>query len=116
MKLPFSPPIPAHFESNYQRLLNCLKLGGLQPKTIELYSHGVRRAGAYFNYQLNALSKPQLTDYFVHILPCHGDKCVGMFHCIKHLAGIDKFLRLAVTKKQRMVTELSRTKLTHAPH
>ena len=63
-----SPPIPAHFEPNYQRLLNCLKLGGLQPKTIELYSHGVRRAGAYFNYQLDALSKPQLTDYFVHIL------------------------------------------------
>lgn len=63
-----SPHIPAHFESNYQRLLNSLKLGGLQPKTIELYSHGVRRAGAYFDYQIDDLTKHQLTDYFVHII------------------------------------------------
>ena len=62
------PQIPAHFEQNYQRLLNCLKLGGMQPKTIGLYSHGVRRAGAYFDYRIDALSKPQLTDYFVHII------------------------------------------------
>lgn len=60
--------IPAHFEQSYQRLLNCLKLGGLQPKTIELYSHGVRRAGTFFDYQIDALTKHQLTDYFVHII------------------------------------------------
>jgi site-specific recombinase XerD len=63
-----SPHTPAHFDSNYQRLLNCLKLGGMQPKTIELYSHGVRRAAAYFDYRIDDLNKPQLTEYFVHIL------------------------------------------------
>ena len=63
-----SPQITAHFESNYQRLLNCLKLGGMQPKTIELYSHGVRRAAAYFNDQIDDLTRIQLTDYFVHVL------------------------------------------------
>jgi len=68
MKLQISPPIPDHFEPNYQRLVNCLKLGGLQPKTIELYSHGVRRAAAYFNDQIDDLTKPQLTEYFVHII------------------------------------------------
>ena len=68
LKPRISPPIPAHFESNYQRLLKCLKLGGMQPKTIEFYSHGVRRAGAYFGYRIDALSKSQLTDYFAHIL------------------------------------------------
>lgn len=62
------PQIPAHFAQSYQRLLNCLKLGGLQPKTIELYSHGVRRAGAYFDYQIDELTKLQLTEYFVHII------------------------------------------------
>jgi hypothetical protein len=61
-------PIPAHFAQNYQRLLNCLKLRGMQPKTIALYSHG---AAAYFNDQINALTKPQLTDYFVRILDTH---------------------------------------------
>ncbi|BBP00658.1 integrase [Sulfuriferula nivalis] len=64
-------PIPAHFEHNHQRLLNCLKLRGMQPKTIALYSHGVRRAAVYFNDQIDALTKPQLTDYFVRILDTH---------------------------------------------
>ena len=68
MTAQISPPIPAHFEQSYQRLLNCLKLAGMQPKTIALYSHGVRRAGAYFDYRIDALSKPQLTDYFVYII------------------------------------------------
>lgn len=63
-----TPQIPAHFEQNYQRLLNCLKLAGMQPKTIALYSHGVRRAGAYFDYRIDDLTKPQLTDYFVFII------------------------------------------------
>lgn len=62
------PHLPAHFEQNYQRLLKCLKLGGLQPSTIELYSRGVCRAGAYFDYQIDDLNKLQLTDYFVHII------------------------------------------------
>jgi site-specific recombinase XerD len=43
----------------------------MQPKTIALYSHGVRRAAAYFNDQIDALTKPQLTDYFVRILETH---------------------------------------------
>lgn len=60
--------VPAHFEQRHQHLLNCLKLAGLQPKTIELYSHGVRRAAAYFDYQLDELTKLQLTVYFVHII------------------------------------------------
>ena len=63
-----TPQIPAHFHPNHHRLLKCLKLGGLQPKTIELYSHGVRRAAAYFNDQIDDLTRLQLTDYFAHIL------------------------------------------------
>jgi len=63
-----SPHLPDHFEPNYQRLLDSLKLGGMQPKTIALYSHGVRRAAAYFNDQIDDLTKPQLTKYFVSIL------------------------------------------------
>ena len=63
-----TPPIPAHFEQSYQRLQNCLKLAGMQPKTIALYSHGVRRAGAYFDYRIDDLTRSQLTDYFVFII------------------------------------------------
>jgi site-specific recombinase XerD len=64
------PPteIPVSFAQNYERLLKRLKLRGMQPKTIESYSHGVRRAGAHFDYQIDHLSKDQLTDYFAQIL------------------------------------------------
>jgi site-specific recombinase XerD len=59
---------PQPFAQNYERLLKRLKLRGMQPKTIESYSHGVRRAGAHFKYQIDDLSRDQLTDYFAQIL------------------------------------------------
>jgi site-specific recombinase XerD len=57
----FSQP----FATQYDTLLKCLKLRGMQPKTIESYSHGVRRAASYFAYKIDALTREQLTDYFV---------------------------------------------------
>lgn len=60
--------IPDSFAQNYERLLKRLKLRGMQPKTIESYSHGVRRAAAHFNYRIDDLNKGQLTDYFAGIL------------------------------------------------
>ena len=59
---------PQPFAQHYERLLKRLKLRGMQPKTIESYSHGVRRAGAHFDYRIDDLSKDQLTDYFAQIL------------------------------------------------
>lgn len=63
-----TPEFPKPFAQRYDCLLKRLKLHGLQPKTIALYSHGVRRAGAYFAYQIDALTREQLTDYFVHVV------------------------------------------------
>ena len=59
---------PQPFAQNYTRLLKRLKLRGMQPKTIESYSLGVRRAGVYFKYQIDDLSRDQLTDYFAQVL------------------------------------------------
>ncbi len=59
---------PQPFAQNYESLLKRLKLRGMRPKTIEAYSHGVRRAGAHFDYRIDDLSKDQLTDYFAQIL------------------------------------------------
>ncbi len=59
---------PQPFAQHYERLLKRLKLRGMRPKTIESYSHGVRRAGAHFDYRIDDLSKDQLTDYFAQIL------------------------------------------------
>lgn len=59
------------FKQNYQAHLKHLKLKGLQPKTIDAYARAIRRSGAYFDYQINDLSEPQLTDYFSDLLASH---------------------------------------------
>lgn len=43
----------------------------MQPKTIEAYSLAVRRAGEYFEYQIDALTEQQLTGYFSDLLESH---------------------------------------------
>ena len=38
----------------------CLKLGGLQPKTIEAYARAIRRIGNYFDCRIDDLTSSQL--------------------------------------------------------
>ena len=61
----------ATFKQNYERHLKHLQLKGLQPKMIEAYFRAIRRIGAYFDYQIDDLSEPQLTDYFTDLLASH---------------------------------------------
>ncbi len=65
------PETAANFKQNYQTHLKHLKLKGLQPKTIEAYSRGIRRMGDYFEHQIDALTEPQLADYFTDLLASH---------------------------------------------
>jgi site-specific recombinase XerD len=64
MKTPNSPQFNHYYD------LHCkhLKLKGLQPKTIEAYSRGLRRIGAYFDGNLDTLTQDQLLDYFSDLL------------------------------------------------
>jgi site-specific recombinase XerD len=61
----------ADFKQHYQTHLKHLKLKGLQPKTIEAYSHAIRRIGAYFDYHLDELTEAELLDYFTCLLETH---------------------------------------------
>lgn len=70
--------IRAEFDQRYQSHLKHLKLKGLQPKTIDAYSRGIRRMGEYFNYQLDNLSGPQLTDYFSDLISTHSWSAVKL--------------------------------------
>jgi site-specific recombinase XerD len=63
-----TPEFPQPFAQRYESLLKRLKLRGMQPKTIEAYSHGVCRAALHFDYRIDDLNKDQLTDYFAQIL------------------------------------------------
>ena len=60
------------FKQNYQTHLKHLKLKGLQPKTVEAYSRAIRRIGAYFDYQLDALSEAQLSIFPIYWQPTPG--------------------------------------------
>ena len=60
---------PRPFEVHYQSHLKHLVLKGLQPKTIDAYARAVRRVGARFDHQIDALTAAQLTDYLADRLP-----------------------------------------------
>jgi len=66
------------FKQDYEKHLQHLKLKGLQPKTIDAYSRGVRRIGNYFNHEIHDLSEQQLTDYFVKLLSTHSWSAVKL--------------------------------------
>jgi len=61
-------PQDQQFEKQYQKHLKCLKLGGLQPKTIDAYARAIRRIGNYFGCRIDNLSADQLLDYFNNLL------------------------------------------------
>jgi site-specific recombinase XerD len=67
-----------HFDRQYQSHLKHLKPKGLQPKTIEAYSRAICRIGAYFDGQMDSLSKPQLTDYFTDLVGSHSWRTVKL--------------------------------------
>jgi site-specific recombinase XerD len=71
-------PSAADFDRLYQFHLKHLKLKGLQPKTIEAYARAIRRAGAYFDHRIDALTEAQLTDYFTDLLASHSWSAVKL--------------------------------------
>ena len=58
----------AHFNRQYQTHLKHLKLKGLQPKTIDAYARAIRRIGAHFDHDIDALSQSHLIDYFSELI------------------------------------------------
>ena len=61
-------PNDPKFNKYYRKHLKCLKLAGLQPKTIEAYSRAIRRIGNYFDCKIHHLTTDQLIDYFNELL------------------------------------------------
>lgn len=63
-----SMPNDPQFNKYYHKHLQCLKLAGLQPKTIEAYSRAIRRIGNYFDCRVENLTTDQLLNYFNDLL------------------------------------------------
>ena len=71
-------PNDPQFDKHYRKHLNCLKLNGLQPKTIEAYARAMRRIGNYFDCRIDNLSSDQLLDYFHELLDSHSWSAVKL--------------------------------------
>lgn len=89
-----------NFKLHYQSHLKHLTLKGLQPKTIEAYSRAIRRIGAYFDHQMDALSEQQLADYFTDLLSTHSWSAVKL-----DLYGL-KFFYTHVLRKPWVAVDL----------
>jgi site-specific recombinase XerD len=63
-----TPSIESKYNHYYSLHCKHLKLQGLQPKTIEAYSRGIRRIAEYFKGHLDDLTQEQLLDYFYDLL------------------------------------------------
>ena len=71
-------PQDPRFNKQYQQHLQCLKLGGLQPKTIDAYARAIRRIGNYFDCRIDNLRSSQLRDYFTELLDTHSWSAVKL--------------------------------------
>ena len=71
-------PTDPQFDKHYRKHLKCLKLNGLQPKTIEAYARAMRRIGNYFDCRIDNLSSDQLLDYFHELLDSHSWSAVKL--------------------------------------
>lgn len=71
-------PQAPRFNQQYQKHLKCLKLGGLQPKTIDSYARAIRRIGNYFDGRIDDLNSSQLLDYFTELLDTHSWSAVKL--------------------------------------
>jgi len=71
-------PNDPQFNEYYQKHLKCLKLAGMQPKTVEAYSRAIRRIGNYFDCRIDNLTSDQLLDYFHELLESHSWSAVKL--------------------------------------
>lgn len=105
-----TPSIDSAFKRDYQAHLKHLKLKGLQPKTIDAYARAIRRIGAYFDYQLHALSQPQLLDYFSDLLSTHSWSAVKL-----DLYGLKFFYQHVLSKPWEKVDLIKPPRVKRLP-
>jgi Site-specific recombinase XerD len=103
-------PNDSQFNEYYQKHLKCLKLGGLQPKTIEAYSRAIRRIGNYFDCRIENLTSDQLLDYFNELLESHSWSAVKL-----DLYGLKFFYTSVLNKTWHDIPLIKPPKTTRIP-
>ena len=103
-------PTDPQFNKYYQKHLKCLKLGGLQPKTIDAYSWAIRRIGNYFDCRIDELTSDQLLDYFNDLLESHSWNTVKL-----DLYGLKFFTTNVLNKTWADIPLIKPPKTTRIP-
>lgn len=105
-----SLPTDPKFNRYYNKHLKCLKLNGLQPKTVEAYSRAIRRIGNYFDCRIDNLSTDQLIDYFTELLDSHSWSAVKL-----DLYGLKFFYTRVLDKTWEDIPLVKPPKTTRIP-
>ena len=103
-------PQQTRFVKLYQKHEKCLKLAGLQPKTIEAYTRAIRRIGNYFQGRIENLSSDQLLDYFNDLLDGHSWSTVKL-----DLYGLKFFYTQVLNKPWQDVPLVKAPKTSRIP-
>jgi len=98
------------FNKQYQKYLQCLKLGGLQPKTIDACARAIRRIGNYFDGKVDDLSSEQLLDYFTKLLDTHSWSAVKL-----DLYGLKFFYSGVLNKTWKDIPQIKPPKTSRIP-
>ena len=103
-------PHDPQFGRYYQKHQKCLKLAGMQPKTIDAYSRAIRRIGNYFSGRLDNLTSDQLLDYFSKLLEQHSWSTVKL-----DLYGLKFFYSRVLDKPWQDIPLVKPPKTTRIP-
>ncbi|MBW2566993.1 MAG: site-specific integrase [Deltaproteobacteria bacterium] len=103
-------PENPQFNKYYRKHQKCLKLNGLQPKTIEAYSRAIRRIGNYFDCRIDNLTPDQLLDYFNELLDSHSWSAVKL-----DLYGLKFFYARVLDKTWNDIPLIKPPKTTRIP-
>jgi integrase/recombinase XerD len=103
-------PENPQFNKYYRKHQKCLKLNGLQPKTIEAYSRAIRRIGNYFDCRIDNLTPDQLLDYFNELLDSHSWSAVKL-----DLYGLKFFYTRVLDKTWNDIPLIKPPKTTRIP-
>ena len=103
-------PENPQFNKYYRKHQKCLKLSGLQPKTIEAYSRAIRRIGNYFDCRIDNLTPDQLLDYFNELLDSHSWSAVKL-----DLYGLKFFYTRVLDKTWNDIPLIKPPKTTRIP-
>jgi integrase/recombinase XerD len=105
-----SMPTDPQFTTYYQKHQKCLKLCGLQPKTIDAYSRAIRRIGNYFDCRIDDLTSEQLLEYFHDLLDRHSWSTVKL-----DLYGLKFFYSQVLNKTWEEIPLIKPPKTTRIP-